>query len=261
MTKFRPCIDIHDGKVKQIIGGTLTDDAASLRENFVSEQSPGFYAELYRHHQLTGGHIIQLGQTPENKQAAICALSAWPNGMQVGGGITQENAADWLALGASHIIITSWLFSADGKFMPDRLTKLSQEIGKENLVVDLSCRRTSHGWTVAMNRWQTLTDLHITTENLDHIAAHCDELLIHAADVEGLCKGIDQELVQLLGQWAKLPITYAGGAATMADIHLTQQHSQGNVDITVGSALDIFGGKGITLTELTEWNSSEVRDL
>ena len=258
MTKFRPCIDLHDGKVKQIIGGTLTDDANTLRENFVSEKSPAHFAELYCDHQLTGGHIIQLGQTPENKSAALSALAAWPNGMQIGGGITLENAVEWLSAGASHIIVTSWLFSPEGTFIPDRLNQLTAEISKENLVIDLSCRRTTHGWTVAMNRWQTLTDLHITPENLDYIAAHCDELLIHAADVEGLCKGIDQELVQLLGQWAKLPITYAGGAATMADIHLTQQHSQGNVDITVGSALDIFGGTGITLTELIEWNSSVV---
>ena len=256
MTKFRPCIDLHDGKVKQIIGGTLTDDAHTLRENFVSDKSPASFAELYRQHQLTGGHIIQLGQTPGNKQAALNALAAWPGGMQIGGGITLENAAEWLTAGASHIIVTSWLFAPDGSFMPERLSQLTAEIGKENLVIDLSCRRTQAGWTVAMNRWQTLTDLHITPENLDHIAAHCDELLVHAADVEGLCKGIDQELVQMLGQWSKLPITYAGGAATIADIHLTQQHSQGNVDITVGSALDIFGGKGITLTELTDWNAN-----
>jgi len=184
--------------------------------------------------------------------------------MQIGGGITLENAAHWLTAGASHIIVTSYLFAPDGTFLPERLTQLAAEIGKENLVIDLSCRRNknkSERWTVAMNRWQTLTDLHITTENLDHIAQHCDELLIHAADVEGLCKGIDQQLIQTLGNWAettpqKTPITYAGGAATIADIHLTQESSQGNVDITVGSALDIFGGTGFTLTELTEWNSN-----
>ncbi len=253
MTKFRPCIDLHDGKVKQIIGGTLTDDDSTLRENFVSEKSSADFAELYRQNHLTGGHIIQLG--PGNKQAALSALAAWPDGMQIGGGINLENASDWLSAGASHVIVTSWLFAPDGSFLPERLSQLTVEIGKDNLVIDLSCRRTQAGWTVAMNRWQTLTDLHITPENLDHIAQHCDELLVHAADVEGLCKGIDQELVQTLGQWAKLPITYAGGAATMADIHLTQQHSQGNVDITVGSALDIFGGAGVTLKELTEWNS------
>lgn len=256
MTKFRPCIDLHDGKVKQIVGGTLTNDSKTLRENFVSDKSPEYFAELYQKHQLTGGHIIQLGQTPDNKKAALSALAAWPNGMQIGGGINLQNATDWLTAGASHIIVTSYLFSPEGNFLPERLSKLTAEIGKEKLVIDLSCRRTNNGWTVAMNRWQTLTNLHITTENLNHIASQCDELLIHAADVEGLCNGIDTELVQTLGKWAKLPITYAGGAATMNDIHLTQQHSQGNIDITVGSALDIFGGTGITLTELNNWNAS-----
>ncbi|MGJ8655286.1 MAG: phosphoribosylformimino-5-aminoimidazole carboxamide ribotide isomerase [Akkermansiaceae bacterium] len=263
MTKFRPCIDLHDGKVKQIVGGTLTDNEDTIKENFVSDKTPASFADLYRQHNLTGGHIIQLGQTPGNKQAALSALAAWPNGMQIGGGITLENAAEWLTAGASHIIVTSYLFAPDGTFLPERLTQLASEIGKENLVIDLSCRRTKDtpdttSWTVAMNRWQTLTNLHITPENLDHIAQHCDELLVHAADVEGLCKGIDQQLVQLLGQWAaqsKLPITYAGGATTIADIHLTHQHSLGNVDITVGSALDIFGGTGMTLTELTAWNN------
>jgi len=258
MTTFRPCIDLHDGKVKQIVGGTLTDTGDTLKENFVSDKSPASFAELYRQHNLTGGHIIQLGQTPGNKQAAIDALSAWPQGMQIGGGITLENAAEWLHAGASHLIVTSWLFSPDGTFLPERLSQLSDEVGKENLVIDLSCRRTEQGWTVAMNRWQTLTNLHITTSNLDQIAEHCDELLIHAADVEGLCKGIDQELVKMLGQWAKLPITYAGGAATIEDIHLTQESSAGNVDITVGSALDIFGGSGMTLNELIEWNSNTI---
>jgi len=176
--------------------------------------------------------------------------------MQIGGGITLENATEWMNAGASHLIVTSWLFSPEGKFLPERLSQLTSEIGKENLVIDLSCRRTKQGWTVAMNRWQTLTDLNITTENLNHIADHCDELLVHAADVEGLCKGIDQELVQMLGQWAKIPITYAGGAATMADIQLTQESSAGNVDITVGSALDIFGGSGMTIDELIQWNSN-----
>ena len=255
MTKFRPCIDLHDGKVKQIVGGTLTDNSDTLKENFVSDKTPASFADLYRQHNLTGGHIIQLGQAPDNKQAALSALAAWPDGMQIGGGITLENATEWLNAGASHIIVTSYLFSPDGTFLPDRLTQLTDEIGKENLVVDLSCRRTTQGWTVAMNRWQTLTDLHITTENLNHIAQQCDELLVHAADVEGLCNGIDQELVQMLGQWSQLPVTYAGGAATISDIHLTQQSSQGNVDITVGSALDIFGGSGMTLAELIKWNN------
>lgn len=254
MTRFKPCIDLHDGKVKQIVGGSLTDDGKGLKENFTSDKSPADFAELYKKHNLTGGHIIQLGAG--NKEAALNALAAWHGGMQLGGGVTIENAAEWIDAGASHVIVTSWLFSPDGKFLTDRLKQLAAEIGKEKLVVDLSCRRTTDGWTVAMNRWQTLTDLRITESTLDDLAEYCDEYLIHAADVEGLCGGIDLELVEYLGNWGKLPMTYAGGAAALSDVELTHQHSGGKVDITVGSALDIFGGNGMTLNELIQWNHS-----
>jgi len=252
MTQFKPCIDLHDGKVKQIVGGSLTDDGKGLQENFTSDKSPADFAQLYQENVLTGGHIIQLGAG--NKEAAYSALSAWKGGMQLGGGVTIENAAEWLEAGASHVIVTSWLFSPEGNFLKDRLKQLANEIGKENLVVDLSCRRTERGWTVAMNRWQTLTDLHIDNTTLDDLAEYCDEYLVHAADVEGLCGGIDLELVEYLGNWGKLPMTYAGGAATLEDVKLTHQHSGGKVDITVGSALDIFGGTGMTLDELIAWN-------
>jgi len=252
MTKFKPCIDLHDGKVKQIVGGTLSDDKSQLKENYTSDRSSADFADLYKSHDLTGGHIIQLG--PGNKEAALSALNAWHGGMQLGGGVNIDNAADWISAGASHVIVTSWLFSPEGKFLKTRLKQLADEIGKEKLVVDLSCRRTAQGWTVAMNRWQTLTDLTISTAALDDIAEYCDEYLIHAADVEGLCGGIDLELVEYLGGWGKLPMTYAGGAATIKDVELTHQHSNGKVDITVGSALDIFGGTGMTIEELVKWN-------
>ena len=252
MTQFKPCIDLHEGKVKQIVGGTLSDDGTGLKENFTSDKSSADFAKLYRDHNLTGGHIIQLG--PGNKEAAHAALSAWPNGMQLGGGVTIDNAASWIEAGASHVIVTSWLFSPDSKFLTNRLKQLSSEIGKDRLIVDLSCRRTQQGWTVAMNRWQTLTDLNITTDTLDQIADYCDEFLIHAADVEGMCGGVDLELVEMLGNWGKIPMTYAGGAATIKDVQQTQERSQGKVDITVGSALDIFGGTGMTLDELVQWN-------
>lgn len=252
MTKFRPCIDLHNGQVKQIVGGTLSDDGAGLKENFVADISAAEFAQQYRADQLTGGHVIQLG--PGNREAALAALSAWPRGLQLGGGVTIENAAEWLDAGASHVIVTSWLFDPDGSFRMDRLQQLSAEIGKEHLVVDLSCRRTQSGWTVAMNRWQTLTNVDITTETLDSMAQYCDEYLIHAADVEGLCGGVDLELVSLLGKWAGIPMTYAGGVAGMADLEAVSTHSGGNIDITVGSALDIFGGSGVKYTELVGWN-------
>lgn len=251
MTKFRPCIDLHQGKVKQIVGGTLRDDGPGPRENFVASAGAGEFAAKFRADTLTGGHIIKLG--PGNDEAAREALAAWPGGMQIGGGIHADNAREWLDAGASHVIVTSWLFE-HAKFSEQRLHQLVDAAGAERLVIDLSCRRTASGWTVAMDRWQTLTDLDVTAEVLDRLAPFCDEFLIHAADVEGLCRGIDADLVRLLGAWGGCPITYAGGAATMADVEQVDTLSGGKVDLTVGSALDLFGGSGIRYGELVDWN-------
>jgi phosphoribosylformimino-5-aminoimidazole carboxamide ribotide isomerase len=252
MTRFRPCIDLHQGKVKQIIGSSLRDTGAGLRENFVSDQAPAWFARKFRADQLQGGHVIQLGAG--NDAAARDALAAWPGGLQIGGGITATQAADWLDAGASHVIVTSALFDSAGKFRPESLASWVKAIGADKLVIDLSCRRTRHGWTVAMNRWQTLTELHVTPATLDRLAPHCAEFLVHAADVEGLCAGIDAELVALLGAWGKLPLTYAGGASTLEDLELIQQAGQGRVDVTVGSALDLFGGNGLRYDDLVAWN-------
>ena len=251
MTKFRPCIDLHQGKVKQIVGGTLRDDGPGPRENFVASAGAGEFAAKFRANGLTGGHVIKLG--PGNEDAAKEALAAWPGGLQIGGGIHTDNAQEWLAAGASHVIVTSWLFE-NASFSRDRLRQLVEKTGPERLVIDLSCRRTPHGWTVAMDRWQTLTDLEVTPDTLDRLAPWCSEFLIHAADVEGLCGGIDGDLVELLGAWGKRPITYAGGAASMADLEKVQELSDGGVDVTVGSALDIFGGSGVRYDDLVAWN-------
>ena len=252
MTKFRPCIDLHQGKVKQIVGGTLRDEGAGPRENFVSDRPAAWFAEKFRADGLTGGHVIKLG--PGNEAAAREALAAWPGGLQVGGGITAENAAGWLDAGASHVIVTSALFGPEGKFLGEALDAIVRAVGAGRLVIDLSCRRTPGGWTVAMNRWQTLTELGITPATLDRLAPHCAEFLIHAADVEGLCRGIDADLVTLLGEWAKIPITYAGGAAGMDDLRLVESAGRGRVDVTVGSALDIFGGEDLRYDDLVAWN-------
>jgi len=252
MTRFRPCIDLHQGKVKQIVGGSLRDEGAGPQENFVADQPPAWFAQRFRADQLTGGHVIQLG--PGNDDSAREALAAWPGGLQLGGGITAANAATWLDAGASHVIVTSTLFDAGGRFLAGALDALVKSIGADKLVIDLSCRRTPNGWTVAMNRWQTLTELHVTPATLDRLAPHCAEFLIHAADVEGLCRGIDVELVELLGSWGKIPLTYAGGAATMDDVRLVENAGHGRVDITVGSALDLFGGTGLGYNDLVAWN-------
>lgn len=252
MTKFRPCIDLHHGKVKQIVGGTLRDEGEGPRENFVSEHDAAWYARRYREDALHGGHVICLG--PGNADGARQALQAWPGGLQIGGGISAENAAHWLECGASHVIVTSALFDAAGKFLPAQLDAIVAAVGREKLVIDLSCRRTARGWTVAMNRWQTLTDLDVTPATLDHLADHCAEFLIHAADVEGLCGGIDEDLVNLLGSWGRIPLTYAGGVASLTDLEKVQTLSHGRMDVTVGSALDLFGGNGVRYADLIAWN-------
>ena len=248
MTKFRPCIDLHHGQVKQIVGSSLTDDGAAPRTNFVAEQPAAWYAELYKRDGLTGGHVIKLG--PGNDEAALAALAAYHGGLQVGGGITADNAQQWLDAGASHVIVTSALFDASGKLQHRVLHELEERIGARHLVLDLSCRRTGKGWTVAMNRWQTLTELEITPSTLDALSSHCAEFLIHAADVEGKCNGIDRELVELLGSWRGCPMTYAGGISTMADFEQIDELSHGSMDATVGSALDIFGGHGVRYADL-----------
>jgi phosphoribosylformimino-5-aminoimidazole carboxamide ribotide isomerase len=252
MTKFRPCIDLHEGKVKQIVGGSLRDDGPGPRENFVSDRPPGWFAGRFREDGLTGGHVIKLG--PGNDAAALEALAAWPGGMQIGGGITVENATAWLDAGASHVIVTSALFDTGGRFLEERAERFVRGVGRDRLIIDLSCRRSAEGWRVAMNRWQTPTDLRIDHATLDRLAPLCAEFLIHAADVEGLCRGVDAELVELLGSWGKIPVTYAGGAATMGDVRLVEERSGGKVDLTVGSALDLFGGSGVRYEELVAWN-------
>lgn len=252
-TRFRPCIDLHEGRVKQIVGGTLDSATESLRTNFVADQPPAWFASQFARDGLRGGHVIMLG--PGNESAAREALSAYPDGLQIGGGITDENAAAWLDAGATHVIATSFLFDRDGRFQEEKLARLVRATGWMQLVIDLSCRRTDDGgWVVAMNRWQTLTDLPLTHETLDRLAGSCAEFLIHAADVEGLCGGIDADLVALLGAWGKKPVTYAGGARSLDDLHRVEQLSGGKVDLTIGSALDLFGGSLVKYADCVAFN-------
>lgn len=249
-TKFRPCIDLHEGKVKQIVGGTLNDEGAV--ENFVSEKSPSWYAVKFAGDELRGGHVIKLG--PGNDDAAKEALGAWPGGLQIGGGICYDNAAKWLDAGASEVIVTSWFFDSEGEFLEDRAKLLADEVGAERVVVDLSCRQVGDGWKVAMNRWQTITEMDVNLETLDHLSQYCGEFLIHAADVEGQCAGVDVSLVNLLGQWTGCPVTYAGGVRGLEDLKLIDDASGGRLDATVGSALDLFGGTGVSYKSLLKWN-------
>jgi phosphoribosylformimino-5-aminoimidazole carboxamide ribotide isomerase len=256
MTLFKPCIDLHDGQVKQIVGGSLNDSGAGLKTNFVASQPPEFFAAKYRDDHLEGGHVIKLG--PGNDEAAKRALAAWPNHLHLGGGIDIDNAQNWIERGASKVIVTSWLFPS-GAFAAERLAALSERISKGRLVVDLSCRRVGDGWVVAMNRWQTLTSFALDEENLALIAKSCSELLIHAADVEGLCRGIDEELVAALGKWSPIPCVYAGGGKAIEDLMLVDRLSHGRVDLTYGSALDLFGGNGVKYADCVAWNQAKER--
>jgi phosphoribosylformimino-5-aminoimidazole carboxamide ribotide isomerase len=248
---FRPCIDLHEGKVKQIVGGSLGTDPAQLRTNYVSEHSAAWFAELYRRDGLVGGHVIMLG--PGNEVEAKAALKAYPGGLQVGGGIHLENARGWLDAGASHVIVTSWVFR-DGKVDWARLEKLSRALGKERLVVDLSCRRRGKQYFVVTDRWQRFTEVSLDSAVLEKFAAFCTEFLVHAADVEGLCRGIDRELVVKLGEWSPISTTYAGGANSIADLEEVTQLGQGRIDLTIGSALNIFGGKGVRYEDVVAFN-------
>ena len=252
MTKFRPCIDLHNGCVKQIVGGSLSKDGVCLKTNFESDRPASYYAEIYQKDNLQGGHVIKLGAG--NDAAALQALAAYPGGLQVGGGINLENAAKWLYAGASHIIVTSYLFDLNGAFLPERLDQLMAEVGRERLVIDLSCRAKADGWVVAMNRWQSQTDLLVDAATIGELSDYCSEFLVHAADVEGKCEGIDERLVKFLGSHCPIPVTYAGGARSFEDLATVDRLSEGKVDLTIGSALDLFGGMQVQYSDCVEWN-------
>ena len=247
--RFRPCIDLHEGRVKQIVGGTLRDGQAP-RTNFDTARPPSWYADLYRRDGLPGGHVIMLG--PGNEAAAAEALAAFPGGMQVGGGIDPGNAAGWLDRGAAAVIATSFVFQG-GSFWPEALRELSAAVGRERLVLDLSCAPLEDGrYVVAADRWQRLTNFEITRDGLEGLAAHCSEFLVHATQVEGLQEGVDERLIALLAEASPLPTTYAGGVRSLADVDRIGELGGGRLDFTVGSALDLFGGAGVRYADLVE---------
>jgi len=253
---FRPCIDLHEGKVKQIVGGTLDAAPGSLRTNFVSGHPATWYAELYRRDSLLGGHVVLLG--PGNEEPAREALQAYPGGLQLGGGVNLENAASWLEYGASHVIVTSWVFR-DGRIDWDRLTELVGRIGKKRLVLDLSCRRRGNAYFVVTDRFQKFTEVALGPALFEELSDWCVEFLVHAVDVEGLCRGVDEELVQSLAKWSPIPCTYAGGAKSLADLEKVTQIGKGKIDLTIGSALDIFGGTGVRYEDAVNFNRNSGR--
>jgi phosphoribosylformimino-5-aminoimidazole carboxamide ribotide isomerase len=251
--RFRPCIDLHQGQVKQIVGSTLRDGAVP-ETNFVAEKPPAYFAELYRHDNLHGGHVIMLG--PGNEQAATHALATFPGGLQLGGGINANNAPDWLDRGAAQVIVTSYAFR-DSQLHRDNLQRVVDTAGRERLVLDLSCGLRDGRYVVMTDRWQQATDFEINADNLAFLAESCCEFLVHATDVEGKQQGVDEELVALLGEIAPIPTTYAGGVRSRADIDVIDRLGQGKLDFTVGSALDIFGGTGLNYEEMAAVNGAK----
>lgn len=244
--RFRPCIDIHNGKVKQIIGGSLKDEGDFATDNFVSEKDGAYYGALYKNAGLKGGHIIILNPKTspyyeEDVRQACLALKAAEGTLQIGGGMTDENAAFFLKQGASHIIVTSFVFK-DGEIQYDNLKKIFEVTGKEHLVLDLSCRKKEGEYYIVTDRWQKFTKVKLSLEVLEELSAYCDEFLIHAVDVEGKSSGIEEDLVKLLGEWKGIPITYAGGVSSYKDVECLKNLGNDRIDVTVGSALDLFGG-------------------
>ncbi len=244
--QFRPCIDIHNGKVKQIVGGSLSDEEDYARENYVSDMQAADYAALYRKKGLRGGHIILLNSKDSkfyeaDLEQARGALSEWPEALQIGGGVTAENARQFIEMGASHVIVTSYVFS-DGLIRYDRLQKLADAVGKEHLVLDVSCRKRKEQYFIVTDRWQKFTKQPLEKELFRKLSRYCDEFLVHAVNVEGTGMGVDEELLTLLADETEVPITYAGGIGSMADIEKIKNIGRGSVNFTVGSALDLFGG-------------------
>ena len=234
------------------MGGTLSDDGeAQPVTNFVADQPPSYYSNLFRQDDLTGGHVILLG--PGSESAAEDALSAWPGGMQVGGGVTLENARQWLDRGAAAVIVTSYVFR-EGQIDYDRLEALKQAVGRDRLVLDLSCRRRDLRYWIVTDRWQRFTKVAINVASLHDLSRYCFEFLVHAVDVEGLCGGVEEDLVSRLAEWSLIPVTYAGGVRSMEDVVAVDRIGQGKLDLTVGSALDLFGGSGVRYRDMVEFN-------
>lgn len=257
MTLFRPCIDLHEGRVKQIVGGTLSDAGDAPRTNFVSDRDAAWYATRYRDDALDGGHVIRLG--PGNDAAARSALAAWPDGLRIGGGIDDRNAVAWIDAGAAAVIVTSWLFDGDA-LSTDRVRAIAAAVGRDRFVIDLSCRHTEAGYRVTTNRWQTVTETPVDRDTLHRLAEHCSGFLVHAAEREGLRAGIDEELVALLGACSPLPCTYAGGGRAIEDLARVAELSDDRVDLTFGSALDLFGGTGVRYADCVAWNRQHTPD-
>ena len=258
--EFRPCIDIHNGSVKQIVGSSLRDLGDQAQENFVAEQDAAFFARLYQKLQIRNGHIILLNAADSpyyqaTKEQAIKALRAYPGGLQVGGGIRPDNAGEFLDAGASHVIVTSYVFR-DGRIEYENLEKMVKTVGREHLVLDVSARSRDGRYDIVTDRWQKFTQVSLSERVLDELSRYCDEFLVHAVDVEGKANGIEKPLARLLGDWGKQPVTYAGGVHSFQDLQELKELGKDRVHVTIGSALDLFGGH-MKLEEVLAWTRAK----
>ena len=254
--KFKPCIDLHHGKVKQIIGSTL--NSKEIKVNFTSNQNSSYFAQLYRKYQLSGAHIIMLG--PNNEEACLQALKTWPGHLQVGGGITLANGEKWLKAGAQKLIFTSYLFP-DKTLDLSRLQSLKKNYGRNKIVIDLSCSKTlaDKGYYVFKNKWKEQTTFKLELASLQSIIPYTEEILIHAISVEGKNQGMDQDLVyqlKKLHEQTNLNLVYAGGIHHQEELDEFVKISESKIDFTIGSALDIFGGRGFSFQQLAQKYSS-----
>lgn len=256
--KFRPCIDIHNGQVKQIVGGSLLDQGDQAVENFAATQEADYFANMYKRDGLSGGHVILLNPASSEyydrtKAQALKALQAYPEGLQIGGGITSDNATEYIEAGASHVIVTSYVFK-NGEIQWENLEKLCAAVGKEHVVLDLSCRKKNGKYYIVTDRWQTFTNVVLNEEILEKLSGYCDEFLVHGVDVEGKASGIEEELIEILSRETKIPVTYAGGISSVEDLEKIRKIGNGKIDFTIGSALDLFGGK-IPYQEIRNYRS------
>lgn len=246
---FRPCIDIHNGQVKQIVGSSLRDKGDKATENFVATNDASFYARLYKEHNLKGAHVIMLNSKDSEyyeatKAQALLALSEYKDSLQVGGGIDDKNAKFFIDNGASHVIVTSFAFK-DGRIQYENLAALVKAVGKEHIVLDLSAGKKDGEYVIVTDRWQKYSEVNITINLFTQLSSYCDEFLVHGIDTEGLKKGPDMELIKILSDVSgkiATPITYAGGIANTNHIKMIEELSEGKLNYTIGSALDIFGG-------------------